>query len=105
MKVPQISDWALEDRLFMDGPPLVAMFVECDKRSADLRRWEFRRVAREHPDARFVEVDLVENPSMAQRYSITAAPVVLVFIHGVEVARHAGAHFEATVDRVLGNSV
>jgi hypothetical protein len=105
MKVPRISDWTLEDRLFLDGPPLVVMFLEADKRAADLRRWEFRRVAREHPDARFVEVDLIENPSMAQRYSITAAPSVLVFIHGVEVARHTGAHLEATVDRILGNSV
>lgn len=102
MKVARISDWALEDRLLLDGPPLVVMFLEADKRSTDLRRWEFRRVAREHPDARFVEVDLVENPALAQRYAITAAPIVLVFIHGVEVARHAGAHFEATVDRVLG---
>ena len=102
MKVPQIGDWNLEDRLFTDGPPLVVMFMESDKRSADLRRWEFRRVAREHPDARFVEVDLAENPSLAQRYAITAPPIVVVFVHGVEVARHAGARLETTVDRILG---
>jgi thiol-disulfide isomerase/thioredoxin len=102
MNVRQISDWALEDRLAIDGAPLVVLFMESGRRAGDLRRYEFRRVAREHPDVAFVEVDLVENPSLAARYSITDTPVVLAFVRGVEAARHLGGGLEATLGKILG---
>jgi len=81
---------------------LVVLFLETGRRAGDIRRYEFRRLAREHPDVAFVEVDLVENPSLAARYSITTPPVVLVFVRGVEVARHVGGQLEATLGRILG---
>lgn len=102
MRVTQIGDWALEDRLAAGGPPVIVMFMEAGKRTADLRRAEFRRVAADHPDARFYEVDVLENPSVLQRYALAGTPVVLVFVHGEEVARHVGSLIETTVDRVLG---
>jgi hypothetical protein len=102
MKVRQISDWALEDRLSMDGAPLVVLFRETGSRAADVRRYEFRRVAQEHPDIAFVEVDVLENPSLAARYSLQATPAVLVFIRGLEAARHQSGRLEETVDRILG---
>jgi hypothetical protein len=102
VKVRQISDWALEDQLSLDGAPLVVLFMETGSRMAEVRRYEFRRVAHEHPEVAFFEVDLLENPSLGPRYSITATPVVLVFNRGVEVARHVGAQLETTVGRILG---
>lgn len=102
MKVAQIGDWALEDRLAAGGPPVIVMFMEAGKRAADVRRYEFRRVAADHPDARFYEVDVLENPSLIQRYTLAGTPIVLVFANGVEVARHVGSLIETTVDRVLG---
>jgi hypothetical protein len=102
MNVRQIGDWALEDRLAMDGAPLVVLFLESGQRANELRRHEFRRVAREHPDVAFVEVDLVENPSLAARLSITSTPLVLVFVRGVEAARHVDGALEEMVGRVLG---
>jgi len=102
MKVEQIGDWTLEDRLGMHGPPLVVMFFRMDERRQRMLQGEFRRLAGEHPDARFYEVDLVENPSLAQKYSIATPPMVLVFVDGVEVGRHVGIHVATTVDRVLG---
>ncbi|HVE43031.1 MAG TPA: thioredoxin family protein [Planctomycetota bacterium] len=102
MIVRRISDWGLEDRLALDRESLVVLFLESDRREAEIRRYEFRRVAREHPEVAFVEVDLLENPSLAARYSITVTPVVLVFVRGVEAARHVGAWLETTVGRILG---
>jgi hypothetical protein len=101
MKVRQISDWALEDRLAVDGTPLVVLFLESGVRMADVRRHEFRRVAREHPDVAFFEIDLLENPSLAARYSVATTPVVVVFVRGVEVARHGGGQLEELVGRIL----
>src|SRR5689334_5945307 len=102
MKVRQISDWALEDQLAVDGTTLVVLFMESGHRPTDIRRYEFRRVAREHPEVAFVEVDLLENPSLAGRFSLSGAPVVLVFVRGAEVARHFGGQLETTVGRILG---
>ncbi len=102
MKVEQIGDWTLEDRLAMHGPPLVVMFFRMDERRQRLLQGEFRRLAEEHRDARFYEVDLVENPSLVEKYSIATQPMVLVFVDGVEVGRHAGMRVSPMVDRVLG---
>lgn len=102
MRIEQIGDWTLEDRLAVGGKPLVVRFFEMGAKGHDAARRDFMRVAREHPGARFYEVDLVENPSLAQRYSIARAPLVIVFIEGVEVARQSGNLLATTVHRVLG---
>jgi len=102
MIVRKISDWGLEDRVAIDGAPVVVLFLESGHRMADIRRHEFRRIAREHPEVAFVEVDILENPSLAARYSITSTPVVLVFVRGVEAARHLEGRLEETVGRILG---
>jgi uncharacterized protein (DUF849 family) len=104
MRVEQIGDWTLEDRLAMHGPPLAILFFKMDEvRQTPLHR-EFRRLAEEHRDARFYEVDLLENPSLLKKHSILKPPMVLVFVDGVEVGRHAGAHLAAMVDQALGPS-
>lgn len=103
MRIEQIGDWTLEDRLAIGGKPLVVRFFEMGGKGDDASRRDFLRVAGEHPNARFYEVDLVENPSLAQRYSIARAPMVIVFIEGVEVARQAGNLLAATVHRALGS--
>ena len=102
MRIEQIGDWTLEDRLAIAGKPLVIRFIEMGGKGEAAARKDFARVAAKHPDARFYEVDLVENPSLAQRYSIARAPLVIVFINGVEVARQAGNLLATTVNRALG---
>ena len=104
MKIEQIGDWTLEDRLAAGGKPIVIRFMEMGVKGGEAARRDFNRVAATHPDARFYEVDLVENPSLLQRFSITQAPVVLVFINGIEVARHSGSLLATTVNRALGPS-
>jgi thiol-disulfide isomerase/thioredoxin len=102
MKVEQIGDWTLEDRLAMSGPPLVVMFFQMDDPKQRRLQGEFRRLAEEHRDARFYEVDLIENPSLAAKYGLATPPTALVFVDGAEVARHVGAQLATMVDRVLG---
>lgn len=105
MRIEQIGDWTLEDRLAAGGKPIVVRFIELGVKGGETSRREFKKIAVDHPDARFYEVDLVENPSLAQRYSIAKAPVVIVFVDGVEVVRQAGSTMlAAIVDRALGPS-
>ncbi len=104
MTIRQIGDWTLEDRLAVKGKSIVVLFLNSDDRRNDSLRGEFRRVAREHQDADFYEVDLLENPALSERYAIRQVPIVLVFIDGVEVGRHAGTLIAPTVDRILGPS-
>jgi len=103
MKIEQIGDWTLEDRLAAGGKPIVIRFMEMGIKGGEAAKRDFKRVASDHPNARFYEVDLVENPSLVARFAISKAPVVLVFVDGVEVARHVGSTLLAgTVNRVLG---
>ncbi len=103
MRIEQIGDWTLEDRLALGGKPLVVRFFELGGKGEVAARKDFARVAAKHPDARFYEVDLVENPSLEERYSISRAPMVIVFINGAEVARQAGNLLATTVNRALGS--
>jgi hypothetical protein len=104
-RIEQIGDWTLEDRLAAGGKPLVIQFIEVGVKGGDAGRREFKRCAADHPDARFYEVDLGENPSLAERYAIAKAPVVIVFVDGVEVVRQTGSTMlNAIVDRALGPS-
>src|SRR5258706_7371408 len=100
MRIEQIGDWTLEDRLAAGGKPLVVRFIEFGSKGGETFRREFKKIAVDHPDARFYEVDLVENPSLAQRYSIAKDPIVIVFVDGVEVVRQARSTIlAAIVDR------
>ena len=103
MRIEQIGDWTLEDRLALGGKPVVVRFFELGGKGEGAARRDFARVAARHPDARFYEVDLVENPSLAERYSISRVPMVIVFINGAEVARQAGNLLATTVNRALGS--
>jgi hypothetical protein len=102
MTVRQIGDWALEDRLGERGKSMVVLFLDSGDRNAFPLRAEFRRVAREHRDAEFYEIDVLENPSVVQKYGLPPSPMVLVFVDGIDVGRHMGTLMAATVDRVLG---
>jgi hypothetical protein len=104
----QISDWALEDRLAGDPRPTVVTFVKTGERSPAAVVEELRYLADVYPDARFYEVDLVENPSVEQKYQLRKGPaqlrlpLTLVFVQGVERARHAGPLLVRCVEKALG---
>lgn len=102
MKVKRIGDWTLEDRIAAGGPPVVVMFLNSDGGKFEAVRAEFRRIAEEHPDANFYELDLAENPSAAVKYSVVGQPMVQVFVDGSLVAGHTGPWLAATIIRAIG---
>jgi len=101
MNVKRICDWELEDHLGLDETPTVVLFIKAGEPSHRTARREFRQIAISRPDARFYEVDLLENPSLAAKFSIRTLPLTLVFAGGVEVARHAGSFQVGTVEGIL----
>lgn len=102
MRVLELSDWGLEDRLAAGGPTVLVLFRKAEGRNDRVRRADFRRFAEKHPEAAFYEVDLVENPSLEGKYSVPDSPVVVVFSEGAEVARHSGPIIAPMILRVLG---
>jgi len=102
MKIERIGDWTLEDRLASGGGPLVVLFVTSGYRRRDVPREEFARLATLYTEARFCVVDLLENPSLAERFSISEAPTTLVFVDGREATRHVGSLLLQPVARILG---
>ena len=108
MKITQISDWTLEDRLADVPRPIVVTFMRTGERGPDHFREELKYLAESYPDARFYEVDLVENPSVEAKYllrkknPLLRLPLTLVFVGGVERARHAGPLLVRSVEKALG---
>ncbi len=102
--VPRIGDWTLEARLADDGRPVVVMFLGAEDPSSGLWRAQFQWLAGSRPEARFYEVDLAENPSLQTKYSLSTGLMILMFVDGVEVARHEGPSAVPEIERVLGPS-
>jgi hypothetical protein len=102
MHVKRIGDWTLEDRLADADRPLVVLFFRADGARSAIPEAAFRKLADAYPEARFVEVDLVENPSLAARFSIAAPPETVVFVGGVERGRGRGVRLEPAVAGLLG---
>src|SRR5262245_53626804 len=102
MHVKRIGDWTLEDRLADADRPLVVLFFRSDGARSAIPEAAFRRLADAYPEARFVEVDLVENPSLIKRSNVTAAPETVVFVGGVEKGRSRGVRLEPAVAGLLG---
>jgi hypothetical protein len=108
MKVTRICDWDLEDRLAMTHHPIVVMFMRTGEKGLKSPREELRFLASSYPDSRFFEIDLIENPSLVQRLGLQtrltplALPMTLVFVEGVEKARHVGSLMVGIVEQILG---
>jgi len=108
MKVTRISDWELEDRLGMDHHPMVVMFSRIGENGSQPPREELQYLAASYPEARFFEVDLLENPSLVRklglqkRFTRLVLPITVVYVEGVEKARHVGSLLVGVVEQVLG---
>jgi len=61
---------------------------------------EFARAAqRLEPAFRLAKVDTEAQPQLAARYAIRSIPTLILFKHGVELARHAGAMGAGAIER------
>jgi len=108
MTVTRIGDWGLEDRLGMDHHPIIVMFSRTGENGPHPPREELQYLAASYPEARFFEVDLLENPSLVRklglqkRFSLLILPLTVVYVEGVEKARHVGSLLVGVVEQVLG---
>ncbi len=83
-----VNDLMLIEELGRDAPPAMVLFHGAGDLPGLRARKLFQAAAREIGDrARFLAVDLCENPSMRRRFSITSRPTVILFVAGMEGAR------------------
>lgn len=98
MKVKILNDLDLEG-VIVEGKPALVAVVSAFSIPCDHFKPEFRGI--QVPIAKY-EISLDENPSVAQRLSVSELPVTLFLRDGQEFARWAGPYSrEALQERVL----
>lgn len=61
----------------------------------------FEKWSQNHPEAKFVKVNIDDDHSLAVEYSVHAIPTVLLFKNGVIVQRWVGIPSESAIVEVL----
>lgn len=98
-RVLEINDWLLPEELAAEGATLLVLFDRSEKGPA---REAFAAAAAQHGgSARFLRVDVDENPSVRKDYAVRALPAVLLFLNGKEVARLTGAIGDVAISELL----
>ncbi len=99
----RISDWRLEEELQQEDSPLAVLFTAAGEIRSPEARHDFRRLAEDYHPTRFFELDLLENPSLKERFKIRRIPILMVFLQGQEQSRHTGSDFRGALRRALGH--
>lgn len=60
-----------------------------------------QQIADDHPEVKFVKMDIDGNHETAHRYNILSVPTMLVFKNGVVVQTVVGAKPKKTLERLL----
>lgn len=102
MRYRRVGDWTLEDELQQDHEPRVVLFVRSGSKACAWARRELMDLAADYFNARFLEVDLTENPSLAARFLIEETPTTLLFRDGIEVSRRTGHSLRPLLLKALG---
>lgn len=105
MKVRRINDWTFEDEFLDTTRPMVVLFVSAECRACEQALREYHLLAEDYDGVAFREVDLLENPSLASKLLILRVPTTIVYLGGVEVARHVGPGIIGPVRRALAPSL
>lgn len=102
MAYRRVGDWTLEDELQQDHTLRVVLFTRSGSSGCGRARRELLDLAADYFNARFLEVDLEENPSLAARFLIEETPTTLLFRDGVEVGRRTGHSLRPLLLKALG---
>ena len=64
----------------------------------------FAKLAQEHPDCRFISVNVDEEEDLSDQYRIKSLPTVILFREGKEIKRIVGFNPDALREAVLNNA-
>ena len=86
--VRDVNDWMLDRELRRPGAPMLVLFHGLDRDGTRPARAAFREAARRHVgSARFLQVNVNENPTLMERRRVRAVPLVIAYVDGHETAR------------------
>ena len=86
--VRDVNDWMLDRELRRPGAPVLVLYHGLDRDGTRPARAAFRRAARQHVgSARFLQVNVNENPSLMERRRVRSVPAVIAYVDGRETAR------------------
>jgi len=98
-RVLEINDWLLPEELAVEGATVLVLFDRSERGAA---RDAFASAAAQHGgSARFLRIDVDENPSVRKEYGIRTLPGVVLFVNGKEGARLSGAVGDAAISELL----
>jgi thioredoxin-like negative regulator of GroEL len=97
--VLEVNDWFLPEELAMEGRTVLVLFHRSERVPAlDV----FAHAAAQHGgSARFLRVNVDENPSLKEAYGLRGLPAILLFMNGKEIARLSGAIGDVAITELL----
>jgi len=88
-RVLEINDWLLPEELAVDGATVLVLFHRSERGPAF---GDFAAAAAQHGgNARFLRIDVDENPSVRKDHRLRTLPCAVLFVSGKEVARLSGS--------------
>ncbi len=98
-KVLEINDWLLPEELAIEGRAVLVLFDRSERGPA---RDAFAQAAAQHGgSARFLRIDVDENPSLRKEHGLRALPAILLFVNGKEAARLSGTIGDIAISELL----
>lgn len=86
--VRDVNDWMLERELARPGAPVLVLYHGIDRKATAPARAAFAAAARRHiGSARFLRVNVNENPSLLGSRRLRGVPSVVAYAGGRELAR------------------
>ena len=98
-RVLEVNDWFLPEELAIEGRTVLVLFHRSERVPALA---VFAQAAAQHGgSARFLRVNVDENPSLKEGYALRGLPAILLFVNGKESARLSGAIGDVAITELL----
>ena len=59
------------------------------------------QVEKDHPEVKFLKVDVDENPDIARRYNVYSIPTLIVFKDGEKMSEQVGFAPKPTIEKLI----